>query len=346
MNPSAESLSLFFRSMAVMFTAGISLDRALHLLADQSEDAKMAEVSRDLAQRISQGIPLSKAFSTHQQAFSNIQVRLLTVGERTGNVDAILHRLALYEEKRRAVTMKIRGALTYPAFLMAIATFMLVVLPPYMFKGLFQMIETTAVDPPLITVLVVGFSKFVRTPWFWGMVLALVGMGVTVGPSLWRQPGFRLWLAERILATPVLGRTYQNLGTARFARAMELQLQVGEGPLAGFRLSAEASDNPVLSRSIEGAIEALKGGEGFTDSLKATGFFPNSFLQVMRAGEESADLPEMMGRMATMFEEELDHSIDTFTALLEPLVMLVMGIIVGVVVIATMLPMMQLIQNL
>ncbi len=329
-----------------MFAAGIQFNRALELLGVQSDDPGMRAVAEDVARRVDSGVPLTRAVAAHPQAFSTIQVRMIQVGERTGNLDEILKELAVYEEKRRATTMKVKSALTYPAFLIVISTFMLIVIPPYMFQGLFQMIQTSSTELPLITKVVLAISDFIRTPLFWILLIVLVGGGLLAAPVLLRQPPVRRRLAQTALATPGLGRVYRMIATARFARAMQLQLEVGESPLQAVVLGAQASDNPLLEDGIERSVEALRNGDTLVESLQQAEFFPYGFLHVLKAGEEAGDLPTMMERMAVMYETELETSLETFTSLLEPMVMLVMGIIVGIVVIATMLPMMQLLQNL
>lgn len=344
--PSAESLSLFFRSLAVMVAAGVPLDRSLDHLGAQADQAAMARLSADLARQISAGIPLSRAFASHSGVFSPLQVRMLAVGERTGNLDVVLARLATYEEKRRATAMKVKSALTYPLFLIVLATFMLIVLPPYMFGGLFAMIATSGVEPPLLTRLVIAVSDFIRTPVFWLLLGGGVVGLVKLAPSLWQRPELRVLVYEELRKAPGAGRFLQILATSRFARALELQLHVGESPLVGLQMACEASGNPLLEASVNEVVSALKGGETLVDSLAVSGFFPRTFLDLVRAGEESAQLPEMLGRSALLYETDLDQAIDAFTSLLEPLVMLVMGVIVGIVVIATMLPMMTLLQNL
>lgn len=344
--PSLEALSIFFRSLAVMIQAGVSLNRSFELLGKQSEDQRMGAVAQQVARRLDAGVGLAQAMAMETEAFSPIQVRMIQIGERTGTLDDILANLADYEEKRRTTTMKVRSALTYPLFLLVLSTVMLVIVPPYMFGGLFALIENSATEPPLITKLVLAVSHFIRSTFFW--VLALLGgcAAAALGPRLLRQPAVRTALARQLLAIPVLGRTYRVLGTARFARALQIQLEVGETPLAGLRMGAEASGNPVLEENIQASVEALKAGDPIVESLRRADFFPAAFLHVLSAGEETAQLPAMMGKMAEIYEAELEAALDAFTSLLEPLVMLVMGGIVGVVVIATMLPMMQLLQNL
>lgn len=340
-----EALALFFRSLAVMFGSGVPIDRALQLLSTQSDDKRMCAVAADINKRIGQGLPLSAAFEC-QGVFTGIQLGLLRVGERSGRLQTILGRLADYEEKRRDLTMKVRAALTYPAFLVVLTTFLLVVIPPYLFQGLFAMLEDSKVELPLISRVVVALSAFIRSPFFWLLCLAAGVSAALVFPRLAREPGFREKMAVLTLKLPVAGHFYRVLVTTRFARALGLQLDVGEGPLAGMGMAAKASGCQVLEARILDSVASLKGGATFVESLAAADYFADSFLLMLRAGEESAELPDIMGRTTAMYEGELEYAIETFANLLEPLIMLSMGIIVGIVVVATMLPMMKMIQTL
>lgn len=345
--PSGEALALFFRSLATLFKAGVSLPRSLRLLGEQSEDKSMRAVAAELCRRLDAGSSLGQAMALHQGAFTSIQLRMVQIGERTGTLDTILAQLAQYEEKRRTAILRFKSALTYPAFLLVLCSFALIVLPPYMFSGLFQMISQSGTRPPLITVMVIGFSNFVRSPAFWVLLVA-GGVGLSVlGPPFLRQPQVRRSLGHWILGLPVAGRLYRLLAVTAFARTMALQLAVGDSPLAGLKLTAEATGNPILEECIPLAVEGLRdGGLTLVDSLARCEFFPKSFLHMVRAGEETAEVAQMMSRVADLYEADLEQSLDTFTALLEPLVMLGMGVVVGIIVVATMLPMMQLIQNL
>ncbi len=344
--PSGEALTLFFRSLAVMFGSGVPINQALGLLSTQSEDKRMASVAAEIDRGIGQGLPLHAAFERQGHAFTGIQLGLLKVGERTGELEQVLVRLADYEEKRRQLMMKVRSALTYPAFLMALTTFLLVVIPPYLFQGLFAMLEDSDVELPLISQIVMAVSSFIRTPDFWVLCIAALVAFFIALPRLARNRAFQVGMIEVILRLPVMGRFYRVLVTTRFAQAMELQLEVGEGPLQGLPVAALAAACPVLENKIPDSLASLKGGATFVEALEAAEYFPDSFVLMLRAGEESAELPDIMARTSAMYQSELDHAIETFANLLEPIIMMVMGILVGIVVVATMLPMMKMIQNL
>jgi general secretion pathway protein F len=339
-------MPVFFRSLAVMFKAGITLDRALTLLSQRSDDKALAAVCRDLACEVAAGLPFSQTLMLHPRAFTALQARLIQVGERTGNLDKILNRLANYEEKRRGMATRVQSALAYPALLFVLAVLMLVILPPYLQQGLFQIIATSGVQPPLLTRLVMAFSDFVRSPLFYVLGLAVAGGCYTFLPGFLARPGVRRRLSTWMLRLPLLGKTYRTLGASRFTRAMEVQLEAGEMPLPALQLAAETTDNPVLLERIPRAIELLRAGATLSQALESTGFFPPTVVHMVRAGEETGEIPRMMGRAADLTEGDLDLTLDTLTALLEPLVMLVMGVLAGIVVLATLLPMLTLLRTL
>lgn len=344
--PSADALAIFFRSLAAMQRAGVGLGRCFKLLSEQSDDKAMGLIAKDLGLRIDSGVSLSAAFGTHKQAFSVLQVRMLQIGERTGNIAEVVHELAEHEEKRRNIELKVRSSLAYPCFIAVAAMVMVMILPPFMLGGLFKMIENSAVKPPLLTTMVVGFSHLMQNPVSW-IAFALLGFAAVSGwKAIHRNPSTALSFSEKLLTVPVLGRVYRLVGLTRFSRALAVQLEVGESPLSALKLAAEASENPYLVHRIPEALEELKNGNTIVGSLEVTAFFPKGFLHMLRAGEETAQTAEITERLSAMYETELECALETFTSLLEPLVMLGMGIVVGIIVVATMLPMLQLLQTM
>jgi type IV pilus assembly protein PilC len=214
---------------------------------------------------------------------------------------------------------------------------MLLLLPAFLFGGLFKLLAQSGTEPPLLTRAVLVVSRGLSSPLGW----AALG-GVAVG--VWSARRRLIPWARRL---PGVAQVLRMAALTRFARAMELQLQAGEGPLTGLQLAAEASQSPELAERMCAAVVGLRDhGDTLVESLARVEWFPRGFLQMLRAGEESANLDGMMARLAEVYEGELECTLDAFTALLEPLAMLLMGCIVGVIVVATMLPMMQVLQTL
>ena len=337
---------VFLRSLSAMVSAGIQLDRALGYLAKQGDDPTMGIISQALADRVRSGQMLSTAMDKFPLAFSRLQVRLVQMGEKTGLLDRILGDLSTYEERERQTLLRVRSSLTYPAFTLVFAALLMIVVPPYMLKGIFQMIATSGVQPPALTRWVMAGTDLLRNPWFYTFLVFFFSALTYFGPRWLRKPGNRSLLFQGLDRIPALGRILKTVAVTRFARALGLQLECGMSPLTALRISAEVTDHPLLQSKIEPAIEGLKNGLTMQASLETAKFFPNLFLKMVQVGEESASLPDLLGRVADVYDLELETALEAFTALLEPMVMMAMGVLVGVFVVATMLPMAQLLQNL
>ena len=344
--PKGESKTIFLRSLSTMVVAGVTVDRALDYLADQVDDKSMAEVCKGMSWRIQGGLPLSQAMSCYPKAFSRLQLRLVQMGEKTGLLDQVLSELSQYEEKERALVLKVKSSLGYPGFILVIASLMMLLVPPYLMKGMFGLIEGSGVEPPLITVVVMKVTTFLRTPLFYASLSAFIAAVWFLWPRWSAQPENQKHLARALAKVPGLGRLLHTVAVARFSRALSVQIECGMNPLGALLISAEVTENPVLVESMQSAKERLSEGDNFAVSLGTTGFFPKLMLNMVEAGEESAALGEMLHKAAEMYEAEVDNALDTFTALLEPMIMAGIGLMVGTLVLATMLPMSQVIENM
>lgn len=344
--PNPESKTVFLRSLSTMVLAGVTVDRSLDYLADQVDDPKLASICRGMSQRIQGGYPLSAAMNCYPRAFTRLQLRLVQMGEKTGLLDQILLELSRYEEKERGLALKVKSTVSYPAFIFVIAMIMMVTVPPYIMKGMFELISGSGVEPPLITLVVMRITEFLRSPMFY---VCSVGLGLALYflvPPWLRQQKNQRRVAGWVDKVPALGRVYKTLALARFSRALSVQIECGMNPMGSLPISAEVTENPLLIESIKNATDGLSQGESFANSLEATGFFPKLMLNMVQAGEESASLGELLHKAAEMYEAEVDHSLDMFTAMLEPAIMALIGLMVGTLVLATMLPMSQVIEKM
>ncbi|MEW6279332.1 MAG: type II secretion system F family protein [Candidatus Eremiobacterota bacterium] len=343
--PAQGSLAVFFRSLAVMFASGVTIDRALTLLSQQqADDPRMAQVADNLAYLVRHGHSISGAMSRYPTVFSKMHFKLVQVGEATGNLEVILDQLSQYEEKRQAMTMKVKSALTYPAFLFGACCLMLFILPPFMLGGIFEFIKSSGAELPLVSKIVLGAAMWMRTPAFYVCLALVLAGGFYAVRTVLTRPTLRLKLQRMALDTPHLGPMVRALGVGRFARAWSIQVTVGVAPVAALQLAAEASNDPCLETDIQASTANLRDGVSLEESLKAADYFPSLFVQMVAVGEESGSLDAMVARVALIYEQQVEHTLETLTALLEPMVMVVMGAIVGLIVVATMLPMMQVLQ--
>jgi type II secretory pathway component PulF len=340
-----RSRTLILRSLATLLGAGVNLSRGLHLLTGQGETRQLQEVCRALEGDVARGFPLYEAMR-RAGPFSQLQIQLVRVAEETGGLVEVLRQLAAYEERTREVVMRVRSSLTYPVCLFLVCIAMLILVPPFLLKGQLELLRGAGEEPPAITLLLVTVAGFL------GSLPGLLALGAGLTLAWWsfrqiyRSPAGRLWLFRRILSLPRIGPAMRLFATARFARALALQLQVGLSVLDAVPAAGVIASNPVLERSLPEVRQSLEEGVSLTESLRQSGFFPQPFLSLLTAGEESGKLPATLGWVARLYELELESELEMACAALEPLMMMGMGLAAGLICLATMLPLVKLIQTL
>lgn len=334
----AREFSTFLRSLATMLASGVPLQRALqHLAASPT----LLELCSTMSADLSNGCSFSKAASRHPRVFQAVHLGLLRVGENTGQMDRILARLASYEEKRAATFLKLRSALTYPAMLILLCLVAAVLAPPLVLEGHFQLIREMGVQAPFLTRCLMAFSSAMRTPWPYlvlagGLPLAFFGW------SRWsRVSENQLWLTETMLRVPKVGPLLRSFLQTRFARALAIQVESGAQAVEAIRLAGQACANPLMDRHSEQICKSIYQGNGLAASFRTTQFFTPMFLAVTQTGEEVGEIGKLTHWLADSGEEEIERCLATVTALVEPMVMFLLGGMVAFMILATMLPLSQ-----
>lgn len=344
--PKASSIPIFYRSLAMMLRCGINMLSAFRSLASQSDDLVMSQACLGIAEELKAGYPLSKGMLLYPNIFNRFQIKLVEVGESTGKLDEILSRLADHEEKAHATVLKVKSALTYPAFIFMVSMALLLIAPPFLFSGIIPLIKSSGQELPLITRAVIAFSEGVRNPYVVALV-AVLAYVVAFGGSTWAaQPDNAKRISEHSLKIPVLGHLLRTVAVARFSRAFSVQVKVGNDVISALQMSAQSTQNPILLRDVSKATDAVVAGQPLHKSLEATGFFPKPFLQIVKVGEETGEVATMIEHLTDMYEQDIDCAVDRFAAMVEPLIMLFMGTVVAILVVAMMLPLTKLIANL
>jgi type II secretory pathway component PulF len=344
--PSAQGLTFFFRALSVMVGSGVPLIGALDLLANQSADPVISQVSGRLLKGLESGYRPSAIMQHETQVFSGFQTQMMAIAETSGSLHLCLGKLADYEDKRQSMLRKLKSAITYPTFLFLCCTAMLILAPPYLLAGHLEFLQKSGAELPLITRLLVGVSDLIRSP-YGLLLLSLMVIGVVLGTRYWMRDESRVaTLLEAARAIPPLHRLLTNMALSRFSRALSLLLERGVYPLQALPLAAAATSNPLFKEAAVGVAQDLEGGSSLSDALKEEPIFPTKFIELVRSGEETAHLPKMLEYCADMNEVELEHSYEVLSSLLEPLIMTVMGVAIGTMLLATMLPMMQLLEKI
>jgi type IV pilus assembly protein PilC len=339
-------MTVLLGSFATMIQAGVPIYRALHNLGQQTEHLDSALLCRALVSDLGNGLSLSRAAARHPRTFSAMQVGLLRVGETTGKLDEILKRLAGFEEKSQALRLKLRAALTYPAMILLFCLLGLALAPPLVLEPHFNLIRDLKVPVPWPTAVLIGFSAWMRSPWPYLFVLSAGILGHRYGLPYLARKDVRLRVTQRALRVPRLGPLVRSVLVSRFARALAIQLEAGVPVHEALFLAGRVADNPLLERVADSLVKAMLGGRSLSKALRASKFFSPMFVSVVLIGEETGNVAELVDWLAESGEDDLDQALDTLSALLEPLVMALMGLLAGAMVIATLLPLARALDTL
>ena len=337
---------MFMRCLATTLGSGVGVDRSLDLLAEQTENRDLRQACEGMAKLVRSGSYLSVAMAKFPWAFSNLQRRLVQVGERTGALVQVLNRLSLYEERQMDMTLKIRSSMTMPLLVCGLCIILVIFVPPFLFQGLFQMLQDNHGTLPWPTKVLITFSDMLRS---WGFYVALVVAICGLIAFLYkaqRDRVIRKKIMQVALKIPAIGKTIRLIAVTRFLQSLETMIRVGLPIMVCIEMAGASADNPVLEDSLKGAIEGVKQGDEIHVALRATDFFPVTVIHSVQVGEQSGKLSDMLESLSRLYTVELDAAFEAMAKSIEPLVLAIIGAIVGFTVVATMLPMVKLIENL
>ena len=344
--PSGKERMIFFRSFAVLFQAGIPIERSLDILSQQTQDMGFQLLIGKMTQDIMNGHSMTSVFNRAPEVFSPYHVRMIRVGEMTGNMDEALSQMALSEEKTEALSLKLKSALAYPMWTLALAIVFLLFVPPYLMDGLFDAVAVTGAKLPLITVIVQSVFTVCRNPIFQLLFAAGAGLVVYCYPTWVRSERVKSWVLDRALACKPTQRLAESLITARFGRSFSTMLEAGVAPALALRLAGEEIGTTRYKDAGVEALYRLENGASFPQAVRKIPHLRSYFHELLKAGEETGTIGDMTARAAAMAEEEVDHQLEVFSAMLEPFVMAGIGGIVGILVISSMMPMLSVLESL
>lgn len=329
-----------------MFGSGVPLNRALSMLAEQQANPSLARACADLADKVSSGRYLSNAMSQQNWVFSQMHVRLVAVGEKTGQMAASLSQLADLEERQLQIEMKVRGSLTVPLLVCGFCLIMVTLAPPLLFRPLLTMLAENGAEMPLPTKILVVFSDAIRNPLSYVLALVLGAIFLLGAQTQWSHPMRRVTWTRRFQALPVVGPILRLVSLTRFAQTFYILNHVGVPILQCLDYASQATADPSLIEDVKGVMERVREGDLLGASLEQSGGFPGTFCQSVGAGEESGKLGDMLESMARMYQVDLEHGLEVMTKSLEPLLLGFVGGVVAFTVVATMLPMLKVMDTL
>lgn len=343
---SRKGLALFTRQLATLVKSGMPLLRALEVLARQERNRWVREMIESLAEAIRSGGNLSDGLQQHPKLFDRLYVNMVKAGEAGGVLDTVLERLAVFLEKAERVRGKIKAAMTYPLIIVLVATGIMSALLVFVvpkFEAIFAGLLKGQSMPPL-TVAVLGASRFVQQH---VLVTAgiLAALYVLLQAAKRTPAGTRAWDRVR-LRVPLLGPLFLKAAIARFTRTFGTLLASGVPILQALTITRDTSGNVIVAHAIDVVHDRVKEGDNVAGPLEATGVFPGMVTSMIEVGEETGALPEMLTKIADIYDEEVDNAVQSLTSVLEPVMIVVMAVVVGVLVIALMLPIMRIVQTL
>src|SRR5574338_386481 len=340
---SATDLAIATRQLAVLVGAGIPLVEALTALVDQVEHERLKRVLGDVKQRINEGAALADALAVHPRVFSTLYVNMIRAGEHSGALEVVLVRLADFTESQARLRSKILGTMTYPAAMVAIGSVILGILFSVVIPKITKIFEDTKAALPWNTRALIAASTFVHD--YWWALAAAAGLAIW-GFFRWRRtPAGRARWDRAVLRFWIFGPLIRQIAIGRFARTLSTLLKSGVPLLTAMDIVKNIVGNTRLAEVIEQAREAIKEGESIAAPLKRSGEFPPLVHHMVSVGERSGALEEMLGNVADAYEDQVETTVSALTSLLEPLMIVAMGVVVAFIVSSVLLPILQ-INNL
>ncbi|GIW52658.1 MAG: type II secretion system protein F [Gemmatimonadales bacterium] len=333
---------VFTRQFATMINSGLPLVQALDILAKQTDNKILAAVTKEVVYDVESGHTLADALSKHPNAFSQLYVNMVAAGEAGGILDTILLRLATFLEKNDAIVRKVKGAMIYPAVIFSVAAIAVVVLLIFVIPTFQNMFASVNLELPLPTRIVIGLSDILQGFWWLiGGTIAAVAFGIK---RYYATPNGQLVLDRLMLKLPVLGDVLRKSAVSRFTRTLGTLIASGVSILEGLEITAKTAGNRVIHDAIMESRGSIAGGETIAVPLEKSGVFPPMVTSMIAVGEATGGLDEMLTKIADFYDDEVDAAVSNLLSLMEPVMIVVLGVIVGGMIVAMYLPIFDMIN--
>jgi len=339
--PNAEDIAIFARQLATMMAAGIPMVQSFEIVGNGHEKPAMQKLILDIKASIEGGSTLHESLAKFPLYFDELFVNLVEAGEQAGALETLLDKIATYKEKTEALKKKIKKALFYPAAVMIVAVVVTIILLIFVIPQFEELFKGFGADLPAFTQMVVNLSRFVQHQGWW-MGLVAIGIGFACGYYYKRSKNLQRGLDRVMLKFPIIGPILQKSAIARFSRTLSTMFAAGVPLVEAMGSVAGATGNIVYEEATLRMKDEVATGQRLQKAMDNVGLFPNMVVQMIAVGEESGSLDTMSGKVAEFYEAEVDNAVDSMSSLLEPLIMAILGILVGGMVIAMYLPIFKL----
>ena len=331
-----KHLAVYTRQFSTMIDAGLPIVQCLSVLSEQSESKVLRRVTAIIARDVEGGATLAEAFRKHPRTFSELYVNMLQAGEAAGILDVVLQRLATYIEKSASLKRKVKSAMVYPATIISVAILVVIFMMTFVIPTFAQMFSQLGAELPLPTKIVLAISEFTRS--YIVLIMAgLIGLVFAVRAFYRTDRGSRV-IDRLMLKIPVAGMLIQKVAVARFTRTLGTLIAAGVPILEGLRITARSAGNRVVEAAVMQAREAVTVGRPLSEPLRIAPVFPVMVTHMISVGESTGALDQMLSKIADFYDDEVDTAVGALMSLLEPVMIVILGVIIGGLVISLYLP--------
>ena len=332
-----KDISVFTRQLATMMSAGVPLVQSFEIIGRGHENPGMQELILAIKADVESGSTLADSMRKHPLHFDELVCNLVSAGEQAGILEGLLDKIATYKEKTESMKAKIKKALTYPAAVVVVAFIVTTILLIFVVPQFQSLFEGFGAELPAFTQMVVHLSEWMQVNW-WIAILGIFGIGYGFKQAKLRSPKFAHTLDRMTLKAPIFGEIVKKAIIARYARTLSTMFAAGVPLVEAMESVAGAAGNEVYKIGILQMRDSVATGQQLQLAMNQTGLFPNMVVQMVAIGEESGSLDAMLGKVADFYEEEVDDAVDNLSSLLEPIIMSVLGVLVGGLIVAMYLP--------
>lgn len=341
---SQNDVTVMTRQLATLIVAGLPLLRALELITRQERNPAFKAILANVAESVSQGNNLSEALQAHPKVFDKLFVNMIRAGEAGGVLDKVLDRLAKFREKAERIQKKVKSAMVYPGVVMSVAIIIVYILMVKVVPSFQKLLDGQKTQMPPLTQFVVGISKLLTVYWWATPILVF---GLVFGLKTWLSTEKGKELFDRIIfRLPKVGPFVQIVSVSRFARTFGTLMASGVPILQSISITRDTLDNVVIAKSLERVHDRVRDGEPLSVPLEQSGVFPQMVTSMIQVGEETGQLPEMLNRVADIYDEEVDNAVTALTSIIEPVLIVFLAVVVGTIVLAMFLPLIALITKM
>ncbi len=336
-----KEMAIFTRQFSTMIDAGLPLVQCLTILGEQSESKNLRDVTTRVARDVEAGSTLAEGFRRHPKTFDDLFTNMIEVGESGGILDIVLQRLSVYIEKAAALKRKVKAAMIYPLTIVGVAGIVVIFMLTFVIPTFATMFKNLGAELPLPTKIVLWVSEFVRG-WIL-IILAAIGAGIYGLRRYYATEAGQSVIDALLLKLPVVGVLVRKVAVARFTRTLGTLISSGVPILDGLRITARSAGNKVVEKAVLATRAVVSAGGTITEPLKTSTVFPPMVIQMINVGEQTGALDTMLGKIADFYDDEVDTAVGALTALLEPMMIVFLGVVIGGLVVAMYLPIFRLV---